>query len=71
MEFYSKKILQLFDPDFFDVEGNVQAFERLTRGMVPSRTKIEQFKEDIAQLQTSEVIDSEVEVIDSEVIDDD
>ncbi|MGB3614362.1 MAG: hypothetical protein WBA10_11280, partial [Elainellaceae cyanobacterium] len=59
MEFYSRRILQLFDPDFFDLKSNAEAFERLTHGNVPSPDKIEQFKDDIAQLQISELFDED------------
>lgn len=39
IEFYAEKVLQLFDPDFFDIEENVQEFERLTLGNLPDKFK--------------------------------
>ncbi|MGB7251828.1 MAG: hypothetical protein WBC73_23025, partial [Phormidesmis sp.] len=45
MEFYVEKILNLFDPDFFDEEDNVALFESLTLGKAPSPEKIQQIKE--------------------------
>lgn len=61
MEFYARKILQQFDPDFFDAEGNVQAFEQLTQGKAPAPGKLAQYKEDIARLQTTEADDAETD----------
>ncbi|MBE9077323.1 hypothetical protein IQ241_08445 [Romeria aff. gracilis LEGE 07310] len=45
MEFYVERILQRFDPDFFDDENNVLSFESLTYGKAPSAEKISQMKE--------------------------
>lgn len=44
MEIYASKILQQFDPDFFDTENNVAEFERLTLGKAPSSDKISKLK---------------------------
>jgi hypothetical protein len=32
MEYYVERILNLFDPDFFEVENNISTFEKLTLG---------------------------------------
>ncbi|NCJ08702.1 DUF1887 family protein [Synechococcales cyanobacterium C] len=45
MEFYAQKIMQLFDPDFFDVKENLDEFERLTLGHVPSQSTIQDIKQ--------------------------
>ncbi|MEM8639670.1 MAG: hypothetical protein AAGG51_12760 [Cyanobacteria bacterium P01_G01_bin.54] len=45
MEFYAEKILQLYDPDFFDEVDNVQEFERLTHGKVPPLYRIQHLKD--------------------------
>ena len=45
MEFYAGKILQLYDPDFFDLEENIQEFERLTLGKAPASERIRQLKD--------------------------
>ncbi len=45
MDFYAEKVLQLYDPDFFEEEKNTQEFERLTLGKAPQPKKIQQPKE--------------------------
>ncbi|NEQ30661.1 MAG: hypothetical protein F6K04_06615, partial [Leptolyngbya sp. SIO4C5] len=45
MEFYAEKILQQFDPDFFDEADNVKEFENLTLGKAPTPEKIKQMRE--------------------------
>ncbi|NEP20072.1 MAG: hypothetical protein F6J97_24830, partial [Leptolyngbya sp. SIO4C1] len=55
MEFYVEKVLQLFDPDFFDDKENIKIFERLTLGTVPSSEKIESMKERREYAQSSDI----------------
>lgn len=45
MEYYAERILNLFDPDFFEETENIEAFERLTLGKAPSLEKVNQIKE--------------------------
>lgn len=45
IEFYVRKILLEFDPEFFDREENIQEFERLVHGQAPSFERIKQLKE--------------------------
>jgi hypothetical protein len=45
MEYYAKQIVQRFDPDFFEVDENIQEFERLTLGQAPTPDKIQAIKQ--------------------------
>jgi hypothetical protein len=45
MEFYVGKVLQLYDPDFFEETDNIQEFEKLTFGKAPPPDKILYLKE--------------------------
>lgn len=48
MKFYAEKVVQLFDPDFFEEEANIQEFERLTHGKIPSLDKLNRSKQSAA-----------------------
>ena len=45
MEFYSGRILHLFDPDFFEEPENITIFESLTLGSAPSLERVKYLKE--------------------------
>ncbi len=45
VEYYTKKILSLYDPSFFDTAENVVLFETLTQSKAPSAKEIEQIRE--------------------------
>ncbi|MGF1568920.1 MAG: hypothetical protein ACFCVD_12765 [Nodosilinea sp.] len=44
MEYYARQILNRFDPDFFEIEENIQEFEALTLGKAPTPDVVQQIK---------------------------
>ena len=45
MEYYAERVVNLFDPDFFETAENIAIFERLTLGKAPTLEKIEHLKD--------------------------